>query len=188
MVLSHRAQFQLIINFFRVKAISTGLMGKIYTPNNLTASPPNGDNELFGLHPPTPNGVNEMFGSFFRSLRDFGKKVFNFAVKTFFFGFRLICLTERDHGRGTFPLMLKTGQNWGKIANYPPNAQQRSAPLHEEADQRLFLHVKHVTKSSDSHFIKTVDTIGVARGGRGGGGFSPPIKIPPMMRNYDIIA
>ena len=27
MVLSHRAKFQLIINFFRVKAISTGLSG-----------------------------------------------------------------------------------------------------------------------------------------------------------------
>ena len=25
--------------------------------------------------------------------------------------------------------MFKIGQNWGKIANYPPNAQQRSAPL-----------------------------------------------------------
>ena len=25
--------------------------------------------------------------------------------------------------------MLKIGQNWGKTANYPPNAQQRSAPL-----------------------------------------------------------
>ena len=25
--------------------------------------------------------------------------------------------------------MLKIGQNYGKIANYPPNAQQRSAPL-----------------------------------------------------------
>ena len=25
--------------------------------------------------------------------------------------------------------MLKIGKNWGKIANYPPNAQQRSAPL-----------------------------------------------------------
>ena len=24
--------------------------------------------------------------------------------------------------------MLKIGQNWGKIANYSPNAQQRSAP------------------------------------------------------------
>ena len=27
--------------------------------------------------------------------------------------------------------MLKIGQIWGKIANYPPNAQQRSAPLRE---------------------------------------------------------
>ena len=25
--------------------------------------------------------------------------------------------------------MLKIGQNWGKIANYPPNAQQRFALL-----------------------------------------------------------
>ena len=25
--------------------------------------------------------------------------------------------------------MLKIGQNWGKIANYLPNAQQRSEPL-----------------------------------------------------------
>ena len=25
--------------------------------------------------------------------------------------------------------MLKIGQNWGKIANYPPNVRQRSAPL-----------------------------------------------------------
>ena len=27
--------------------------------------------------------------------------------------------------------MLKIGQNRGKIANYPPNAQQRFAPLPE---------------------------------------------------------
>ena len=25
--------------------------------------------------------------------------------------------------------MLKIWQNWGKIANYPPNAQQRAEPL-----------------------------------------------------------
>ena len=25
--------------------------------------------------------------------------------------------------------MLKMGQNWAKIANYPPNAQQRFSPL-----------------------------------------------------------
>ena len=28
--------------------------------------------------------------------------------------------------------MLKIRQNWGKIANYPPNAQQRFAPLRRE--------------------------------------------------------
>ena len=33
MVLSHRAKFQLIINFFRVKAISTGLLGHINRSN-----------------------------------------------------------------------------------------------------------------------------------------------------------
>ena len=27
--------------------------------------------------------------------------------------------------------MLEIGQKWGKIANYPPNAQQRSAPLRD---------------------------------------------------------
>ena len=25
--------------------------------------------------------------------------------------------------------MLKIGRNWGKIANYPPNTQQKFAPL-----------------------------------------------------------
>ena len=30
MVLSHRAKFQLIINFFRVKAVSTGLYRSIF--------------------------------------------------------------------------------------------------------------------------------------------------------------
>ena len=35
--------------------------------------------------------------------------------------------------------MLKIGQNWGKIANYPPNAQQRSAPLYVEACFEILL-------------------------------------------------
>ena len=30
--------------------------------------------------------------------------------------------------------MLKIGQNRGKIANYPPNAQQRFAPLSSTID------------------------------------------------------
>ena len=33
--------------------------------------------------------------------------------------------------------MLKIGQNWGKIANYPPNAQQRFAPLALRKQQNL---------------------------------------------------
>ena len=36
MVLSHRAKFQLIINFFRVKAISTGLYITVTTTSSFT--------------------------------------------------------------------------------------------------------------------------------------------------------
>ena len=52
-------------------------------------------------------------------------------MKTYLFlDLHLICLPEQNRGRGSSPPMLKIGQNWGKIANYPPpNAQQRSAPL-----------------------------------------------------------
>ena len=35
--------------------------------------------------------------------------------------------------------MLKIGQNWGKIANYPPNAQQRSAPLVTGIQNKILL-------------------------------------------------
>ena len=48
-----------------------------------------------------------------------------------FFGLHLICSPKKNRGRGSSPPMLKIEQNWGKIANYPPNAQQRSAPLVE---------------------------------------------------------
>ena len=34
--------------------------------------------------------------------------------------------------------MLKIEQNWGKIANYPSNAQQRSAPLYSPKFKRFF--------------------------------------------------
>ena len=50
-------------------------------------------------------------------------------VPNLFFGLHLICSPEKSLGRGSHPPMLKIGQNWGKIANYPPNAQQRFAPL-----------------------------------------------------------
>ena len=50
-------------------------------------------------------------------------------MKTFFFGLLLISLREKNRARASFPPMMKIGQNWGEIANYPPYAQQRSAPL-----------------------------------------------------------
>ena len=55
-----------------------------------------------------------------------GKKVFHLH---FIFGLHYISTPEQNRRRGSSPPMLKIGQNWGKIANYPPNAQQRSAPL-----------------------------------------------------------
>ena len=50
--------------------------------------------------------------------------------------------------------MLKIGQNWGKIANYPLNAQQRSAPL----DFRLKAEIKTRLKCSkySSHVLEQV--------------------------------
>ena len=57
------------------------------------------------------------------------KKGFHFSEDFFFYGLHLICSPEQNRGRGSSPPMLKIGQNWGKIANYPSNAQQRSAPL-----------------------------------------------------------
>ena len=60
-----------------------------------------------------------------------GKKCSIFG-KDLFFGIRLNCLSEQNRGRSSSFPMLKIGQNWGKTANYPPNAQQRSALLVEE--------------------------------------------------------
>ena len=36
---------------------------------------------------------------------------------------------EKNSARALSPPMLKIGQNWGKIANYPSNAQPKSAAL-----------------------------------------------------------
>ena len=69
-----------------------------------------------------------MLGPFLWSSRDFGKNS-SISGEDLFFGLHLICLPEKDRGQGSFPPTLKIGQNWGKIANYPPNAQQRLAPL-----------------------------------------------------------
>ena len=48
-----------------------------------------------------------------------GKKGVPFLAKIFFFGLHLIYLPEKNRGRGSSPPILKIGQNWGKIANYP---------------------------------------------------------------------
>ena len=56
---------------------------------------------------------------FFWSSPEFGEKYVPFLVKTFFFGLHLICSPKKSLGRGSFSPMLKIGQNWGKIANYP---------------------------------------------------------------------
>ena len=60
------------------------------------------------------------------------QKLFKFSVKTFFsffFGLHMISLRENNNGRASSPPMLKMGQNWGEIANYPSNALHKSAPL-----------------------------------------------------------
>ena len=49
-----------------------------------------------------------------------GKKVFQLWRRLFFLGLHLICSPEQNRGRGSSPRMLKIGQNWGKIAYYPP--------------------------------------------------------------------
>ena len=67
--------------------------------------------------------VKTFFFFFFWCSREFGGKSVAFS------GLHLICLPEKSCGRGSSPPMLKIGQYWAKIANYPPNAQQRFAPL-----------------------------------------------------------
>ena len=65
-------------------------------------------------------------------------------------GLHLICSPEQNRDRGSSPPMLKIGQNWGKIANYSPNAQQRSAPLIAKRmgppTHDTFWHITAITK------------------------------------------
>ena len=63
---------------------------------------------------------------FFGLHLNLGEKSVPFA---FYFWSPLNFHSEQNRGRGSSPPMLKIGQNWGKIANYSPNAQQKSAPL-----------------------------------------------------------
>ena len=43
----------------------------------------------------------------------------------FFFALHLICSPEQNRGRGSSPPMLKIEQNWGNIANYPPQCSTK---------------------------------------------------------------
>ena len=65
---------------------------------------------------------------FFRVYVNLGKKLFQFWRRPFFC-LHFIYLPEQNRGQGSIPPILEIGQNWGKIASYPPNAQQRSASL-----------------------------------------------------------
>ena len=51
-----------------------------------------------------------------------GKKVFHLH---FIFGLHYISTPEQNRGRGSSLPMLKIGQNWGKIANYPPQCSTK---------------------------------------------------------------
>ena len=53
----------------------------------------------------------------------------SFSGEDLFFAPHLICSPEKNRGRGSSSPKLKIGQNWGKIADYPSNSQQRFAPL-----------------------------------------------------------
>ena len=80
-----------------------GGMG-IYPPNNLTASSP-----IIWLWSTSKRWM--MFGPFFGLHEIPGKKLLNFQWRPFFLRF--------------IPPMLKLGQNWGKIANYPPKCSTK---------------------------------------------------------------
>ena len=58
---------------------------------------------------------------FFWSSLDFGDKNSSICDKDLFvFGLHSICLHEKNSSQALSLPVLKTGQNWGKIANYPP--------------------------------------------------------------------
>ena len=55
-----------------------------------------------------------------------------------FFGLYLICSPEKNRGRGSSSPMLKIGQNWVKIANYPHQCSTKiCTPEHQSKLIRL---------------------------------------------------
>ena len=75
---------------------------------------------ISGYAPGSILGENLFFGLHLNS----GKKVFHFWGRPFF-ALHLICSPEKNRGRGSSPSMLKIGQIWGKIANYPPQCSSK---------------------------------------------------------------
>ena len=107
-------------------------LGGMYPPNNLTAAPPIIWLWYASASPPivwlwSASGRWIIFGLFlvFTWLRE--QKLFKFRWRPFFCLF-LICLRKKTVFE-LHPPMLKIVQNWDKIANNPPNAQHKSAPL-----------------------------------------------------------
>ena len=72
--------------------------------------------------------MKTFFLFFFWSSPEFGEKKCSIFGEVLFFGLHLFAHLKKIVVE-VHPPMLKIGKNWGKIANYPPNAQQRSAPL-----------------------------------------------------------
>ena len=69
-----------------------------------------------------------MFGPFFRSSLKFGDRNSSIFGHFFIWSSRNL-LTWKKSWSSFIPPILKIGQNWRKMANYPPNAQHKSAPL-----------------------------------------------------------
>ena len=64
-----------------------------------------------------------------RSPLQFGEQSFHSFGEDLIFWSSLYLLTWKKSWSRFIPPKLEIAQNWGKIANYPPNAQQRWAPL-----------------------------------------------------------
>ena len=70
--------------------------------------------------------------TFFWSSPEFGEKSVPFA---FFFILHQISKLEQHPGRGSSPPMLKIGQNWGKIANYPLQCSTQIGPTVSDCNE-----------------------------------------------------
>ena len=172
-----------------VKAATAAPHAKFYNlstgyipPNNLTASPPTPQLFDYGLHlhPPPPIiwlwSASELWIilALFLVFTWFRGQKLQFSVKTFFFGLHLFYLREKNRCRASSPPMFKIGQNWGKLAIYPPmlniNQHHWQQAVHSGAVQpvrairflnlknRLFAPITCVLGSSEpvSKFRETV--------------------------------